>query len=401
MKRIHRISLLLSFIPLCAATGCGYLLGIEEIPYEADADVPDACVDGTWWDCNFAYRMTVRFLNSSGAEGLDNIPIPVKLTPGTVDYTRFAADGRDIRFVADGVALAHEVEAWNSEGDSWIWVQVPRIEALSTATTVHLYHGNPDADDVADPSAVWSDGYEFVYHFAGYSPEGHHLDSGPVGEHGEPHGEGLNQVPGIIGSGLELDGSDDTYIRVGGVGLVPAVDSVPERTLHLETWFQSFDLEQEGHLFHNAGACRGWELYFEPGGAMNGLASNSLDACSDTQNVIATSPVVTPSSWHHASLVVERVTDVDVRVCLTVRSLSAGELVSDVQCAAADDMRNDSTAATRVIVGSNWNYTRTFHGIIDEFRISSVERTPAFLDAQFLASRDRFVALEAPEARPY
>ena len=94
---------------------------------------------------------------------LSDFPLLVRLSTAIsgFDYGDFqGTDGSDLRFEdASGNALAYEVDTWNPQGESLVWVKVPSLTA-ATEITMRWGSANPDAND---PAAVWSN-YVGVWH---------------------------------------------------------------------------------------------------------------------------------------------------------------------------------------------------------------------------------------------
>lgn len=93
------------------------------------------------------------------------VPALVKLSETTIsgfDYDDFSfANGGDMMFTdANGETLPHEVDTWNVNGESLVWVKLPST-AAGTAITMY-YGGNTAAS--ADSTDVWT-GYTGVWHF--------------------------------------------------------------------------------------------------------------------------------------------------------------------------------------------------------------------------------------------
>lgn len=94
------------------------------------------------------------------------IPALVKLSESTItgfDYSDFSlANGGDMMFVDDGsgAVLPHEVDTWNTSGESLVWVKLPSTEE---DTKIVLYYGKGTLSTEA-PADVWSD-YVGVWHF--------------------------------------------------------------------------------------------------------------------------------------------------------------------------------------------------------------------------------------------
>ena len=112
----------------------------------------------------FTMKRTVTFSGYAGASDLENFPALVRLPADVSSLCR--ANGADIRFAdADGNLLCHEVDTWNTNGESCVWVRVPRLSG--TATAVTLYYGGAPVQSV-DPRLVWGPSdYKGVWHFSG------------------------------------------------------------------------------------------------------------------------------------------------------------------------------------------------------------------------------------------
>ena len=112
----------------------------------------------------FALKRTVTFSGYAGASDLENFPALVRLP--TEISTRCATNGADIRFAdADGNLLNHEIDTWNTNGESCVWVCVPRLSGTSTSITLY-YAGSPT--QVVNPRLVWGPSdYKGVWHFSG------------------------------------------------------------------------------------------------------------------------------------------------------------------------------------------------------------------------------------------
>ena len=70
-------------------------------------------------------------------------------------------NGGDLRFAdSEGNLLASEVDTWDTNGVSLVWVKVP---SLSKGTSITAYYGNQFAP-IVDPKPVWSNGFLGVWH---------------------------------------------------------------------------------------------------------------------------------------------------------------------------------------------------------------------------------------------
>ena len=114
------------------------------------------------------HECRLTFSGYEGKETLTDFPALVKIPDGLTgfDYRDSAADGSDLAFFgADGKRLAHEIDTWNPDGDSYVWVRVPE---LTKATTITARWGKPGGRETASvqQQGVWADDYMAVWHFS-------------------------------------------------------------------------------------------------------------------------------------------------------------------------------------------------------------------------------------------
>lgn len=124
------------------------------------------------------YRVEFKTSGYAGTTALAGFPVAVRLSensPAGFDYAKCAADGSDLRFgSADGsVAYPHEIETWNPQGESIVWVRLPELG--DAETTFAMTFGG--ADGSALPAAsVWSGAsganYAAVWHYSDVNRSG-------------------------------------------------------------------------------------------------------------------------------------------------------------------------------------------------------------------------------------
>ena len=123
----------------------------------------DLGVENNW--ANYSHKFSVTFGDYEGSETLANFPVLVKISQGSPSGFSYAdclkPNGGDLRFAdADGNLLASEVDTWNSNGVSLVWVKVP---SLTSSTKITAYYGC-DSVPTVDSASVWANGYVGVWH---------------------------------------------------------------------------------------------------------------------------------------------------------------------------------------------------------------------------------------------
>ena len=120
---------------------------------------------------DYDWRVPAAISGYTGTGTLTNFPVLVKLAAGApvgFDYAVCAEDGADIRFATpDGTVLPHEIDTWNTNGESFVWVKIPALSGTATAFAMYYGASDPAALPPVDPRAVWAAaGHRAVWHFA-------------------------------------------------------------------------------------------------------------------------------------------------------------------------------------------------------------------------------------------
>jgi outer membrane protein assembly factor BamB len=167
-QEVHRLNVPGgSWTPPTISNGKLYVRGTGEvICYQVGTDVSGAT----------GYRMPIHFTGYNKPETLTNFPALVVLSNNVnnsgFDYGLLASpSGSDLRFYsADTEAeLNYEVEQWNTNGASYVWVQVPTISG--TNGYIWAYWGDPNNSTFpyyTTNGATWDSTFAAVWHFSDY-----------------------------------------------------------------------------------------------------------------------------------------------------------------------------------------------------------------------------------------
>jgi hypothetical protein len=123
---------------------------------------------------------------------------------------RAASNGSDVYFTgANGAVLAHEMQRYeDAEGRVEAWVKLPSIDDTQV-TRFYLNYGDPAMAPTPAPDAVWSNGFNAVWHLDASSPA---TQADSAGDHDATSSGGQNGgdvVIGQLGRGLNFDGNND------------------------------------------------------------------------------------------------------------------------------------------------------------------------------------------------
>ena len=120
-----------------------------------------------WYDPAWLYRQKITISPTVTDTDLTDFPYLVKIADPTNDlFTKAQLDGDDILFTAsDGTTrLDHEIEKYDSTGNElFAWVKIPLLSSTDP-TEIYLYYNNASTSNQENPTGVWSNGYEAVYH---------------------------------------------------------------------------------------------------------------------------------------------------------------------------------------------------------------------------------------------
>lgn len=184
-----------------------------------DFSVPPAFVAG--------YAKQISFVASgyAGATGLTNFPVLVRLSAGLAgfSYSDFRLpDGGDLRFAdVSGQELPFDIDTWDTNGVSCVWVRVPVL----TATTRFVgYFGNPSPAAAPAATNVWS-AYAGVWHLGDADGTGVSRDSGPFGIDGTNDAATVRRPDGTVGACRRI--SDGATRSFGGGIIVPGYTNLP------------------------------------------------------------------------------------------------------------------------------------------------------------------------------
>jgi acetyl esterase/lipase len=194
-------------------------------------------------------------------------PLAVRLDASNFDFKQARADGSDLRFVRDGVALPHAIERWDAAGgQAAVWVLIDRVRGHDDTQAIEMRWGHPTAPDAGDSKAVFDtrDGFVGVWHLGeeGSTREGGYRDATANEAHGTGVGlDGAASAEGRVGRGVKLEHARGQWVRVDG----------DERRLFDLTTRGTFSIWGRADAYRNPGrvgsprALPGYETLFAKG----------------------------------------------------------------------------------------------------------------------------------------
>ena len=187
---------------------------------------------GAGWlnPARFAYRATFTVTGYTGTEVLENFPALVRLaadSPTAFAYADCAAGGADIRFAdAEGRLIPHEIETWDTTGESLLWVGLP---IATNGTTFTMYYRS-DAPGAPSTDDVWAN-YVAVIH--GGSTIANAVAGGPTTTAGSA-AVTASAAAGKVGGGINKSSNSSIGLNVA----MPSAKLSNNGKFSVSAWFK-------------------------------------------------------------------------------------------------------------------------------------------------------------------
>jgi len=321
-------------------------------------------VKAAWWHGGWDYCQTLSIDNSFIDTTLVNFPILVTINSSVASSCM--ANGEDIRFVnlANTTEYAYEIEEWNIAGTSYVWVNITQVLS-GGVTKFNIYYGNSSATDGQNPEGVWNDSYVLVWH-KNDSTISRVTDSTSNHASGvKKAGNQPNEITGLVGNCQDYDGSDD-YIDASSPSCLDNTDKITvEAYLNLDGLptgppYDTIERKDRAFTFYLSSTGQLIFYYWTSGGTRK-TRTSSFD-----------SPVTT-GVWQY---VVARYDNANTSLRFTLNTTKDHGIETD-----ASEARSD--ANDLIVGGLNTDSGYTLNGMMDEFRISNMERNNSWLRASY------------------
>ena len=348
---------------------------------ETPGDTNGAQCPADWWDCAWGARQRLSLARPVGE--LQSVPVLVLLGPDRADFASMQADGEDVRFVsADGTDLPYELETFDPEGLSFVWVGVDRLGG--DADHLWLYYDNPVAERPGREAEVWSASYVGVWHLHDDLE-----DATSLANHGVAVGE-LGPAPGQLADGHQLFES------------AAHVDVEPSESLEdvfvgggtVSAWIRpdGWGGGSFGRIANKADA-DGWLFYVGSVGRLR--FAYRFDA--DVSRTWTTPPDVLPlHTWSHVAVTYDA-TGPDIP-----RIYVNGTEAQHEEPPMQPGIEPVSDGESRLTIANRPDHQRRFNGVLDEIRLATTMRSPEWVAVQHDSTQDgllTFGDIERQEAQ--
>jgi len=340
------------------------------------------------------YELPVSYPSGALVSPITDVPVPVFLTADRMDYERAAPDGSDVRaFDEEGQPLPMEVDVWNPDGASLVWVRLPAM--ATTGGAFSLRFGDPNAAAGPPLTEMWA-GYNAVYHFADSDPNADVSDSLGVFD---GQGTAVTVAPSPLGLGAVFDGTTSQIDISNDAGW-----EVPEGEIRTMSVVFRRQIDDPGEMpmrtmipMANRApgpSCRGWWMVIFGDSFANTNSRFNVDDCNTTYNVVSNGGLpggYGDSNWHRFDAVFDRqagsitiYTDGEQRASDSFPTFTEGE-----------------GAGSRAQFGAGPpGDVNRFEGEVDEARVRVGRPSDAWLETTFELEADNILAYGATTEVP-
>lgn len=342
--------------------------------------------------CNsWSKRRKITINNAAQAENLVNFPLLVRVDSTRIDYSAMQSAGQDLRFYdGDGVTLlSHEIERWDSSGNSYIWVRVPQIDASSSSDSIVMCYGNSTAADGQAPTAVWNSNFRAVWHFSSTTTASDSTANGFAGTNNT-----IAEADGQVGKAYSFNGTS-SWVDLGqnksfiggnsfttiSAWIAPSATIAATKNILAITKSGTPPINSSRVTFGGDATNN-----FAAGGRADDSAPSNA-----TQSTTA-SPLIS-NSWQFLSVVIDYAGQ-------DIRFYYNGSLIADNNASLASwtAASLSSTPSANAAIGAEDDGSAFyFPGKIDELRLSDSARSAAWIAADYKSVSDTFLTFGVEE----
>lgn len=360
-----------------ATIGMAMLRGIRE----CESGDPVVIVPQDVETNRFAHSIAFMTSGYRGQSTLEDFPVAVRLaanSPEGFSYADMAnpSSGSELRFAdASGKSLDYDVEEWNTNGVSLVWVKIP---SLSKTTAFKMYYGGTPSDEVKAIRA-WSADYVGVWHMA--ETDGDVSDASGNGLAASPNGSG--EAYSVAGDGVFAKGRFNTSVSNKGAGRSMLVVSDSYlldlgSDFTMSGWVKMTDTIDGGGLARIAvrsadGGTPEWEVAL--------FDATTLKACGNGGDTLSGTIPSAMNNWRHVAAVYDGA---------SLKVYVDGVVVLDGAITAAKDSNNKLCFGTK-----GGLYNGHFTGLFDEFRLRDAVCSSDWVLAEYDQASSTFLVASA------
>jgi hypothetical protein len=308
----------------------------------------------------------------------------VVLDASRIEYEDAQPGGADLRMrgpgsggEGDGPFYPIQIEHWDPEGRSYVWV---RIDATPLPTSIWMHYAEGHPYPAIEPAQVWEPAFAAVWHMELGDGEvsdstvyGHDLH--PVGFTGDPDVDGtIGPAAYFTPPAIEIDNGP---LELSDAEALMLADGF---TLEAWVWPALVTTDTTSHVLRKGSA---YELHaLEPMLTRPRLVLRTADGTGPHTVEAGTS--LTAGTWTHLAATYRA----DDGMLAFYRNGEPEEVLL-----VGGDAAGRAVATSEAVV----QVGRSFEGILDEVRVSSIARSEAWIRLQHAAMTDRLMTFGPPE----
>lgn len=166
---------------------------------------------------NYRLLLTMTATGYDGAGALANFPVLVRLSSAIDGFDASSVRSpAEIRFAdANGNLIPHEIDTWDPDGESTIWVSVPSLSGTDTSFTMCWSPAHGTTPQAAlTPSRVWTQaGYLGVWHFSPAETARVYANSAQPEHYATASVAGSEGANGIVGGCVQFPNGATTLVN--------------------------------------------------------------------------------------------------------------------------------------------------------------------------------------------
>jgi hypothetical protein len=348
-------------------------LNTTQLKKYSDNDPQPLDPSDSWWNTNWMYRKKITIDHTKVTTDLTNFPVLISL--GSDDELRDNAQstGYDLVFTnKTGIKLNHEIEQFDHETGKLIcWVNVTHLSSV-TDTVLYMYYGNETCDDQQNVENVWDSSFVMVQHLK-EGGMGTRYDSTVNNNDGTTNGyDGDEATLGVIDGCDDFDNIND-YLNCG------ASSSLKPTKITVEAWVKipvkDINLAILGRWDYGSNN-RCYSFYLDGNSALRFSISDDgtfngphYDSTSLASNLYST------NVWYY----LVGVYNVDTSLFLNGNQVG-------IKDPAGLTNANIYAGSSPFLLNAHFNNgvaTRFFGAVIDEVRISNIDRSASWIKTTY------------------
>jgi len=343
-------------------------------------------VNAAWWDVNAAAKTNVTFENNAGSSLTD---FPMLATANITGDIKSCIDAVWVN-QSETEVLRYELESntCTANNNSVWWVRTPVLSSSIVNETYWLYHNFTTPTDQSNTYGTWDNNYVYVFHLGDNSIT-QQLNSKGSAPNGTITASASSTSDGKFGRGLNSMGNSTCNPGCEGLKITNGWSATyfNSENLTIEFWFKENKASSPGSssIFGVSAANVEVGIFTSQGGGAN----QTRIFIYNSGTIVDTTPAQTYQSnvWNYFVMMNDG---------HTLKAWINGANIVN----ASNSATKMNTGTTNIYLGSgDSGGLKSFNGTIDEFRMSNINMTEAYVKANYNLGKAYFNSI-TPQSTP-